>query len=92
MKNHEEQIAVFESVIEQYIQGSHAIKGMLLESHIFDGNQKIQSDRASMRYGVSLTDPCLSWDSTEQLIREGARQMRSEQTRHAISNERVTAS
>lgn len=92
MKNHEEQIAVFESVIEQHIQGSHAIKGMLLESHIFDGNQKIQNDRTSMRYGVSLTDPCLSWDSTEQLIREGARQMRSEKVKKARSNERVAAS
>jgi 3-deoxy-7-phosphoheptulonate synthase len=95
MKNHEGQIAVFESVIEQYIQGSHGIKGMLLESHIFDGNQKIHRDTKQLRYGVSLTDPCLSWDSTEQLIREGARQMRrgdvSEQIQRCICDERVTA-
>ena len=41
------------------------VKGVMIESYLEEGNQKI-SDH--MTYGKSITDPCLGWEDTEQLI------------------------
>lgn len=76
-KDHEEQVAVFTSVLQQFSEGSCAIKGVLLESFLLDGNQEIPSNATQMRYGVSLTDPCLDWNSTERLVIAGANFLRS---------------
>ncbi len=45
----------------------------MLESHLFEGCQPLS---ANLRYGVSVTDGCLGWDATEQLLRNGAQQLR----------------
>ena len=45
------------------------VRGIMLESHLVDGNQKISCD---MTYGQSVTDGCLGWDKTEQLLLEVA--------------------
>lgn len=58
---------VFNDVLEQRLQGNHTLIGMMLESHLFEGCQPLSP---SMRYGVSVTDGCLGWESTEQLLRE----------------------
>ena len=42
----------------------------MLESHIEAGNQVIPDDRSALRYGVSVTDGCIDWATTESLIRE----------------------
>jgi 3-deoxy-7-phosphoheptulonate synthase len=46
----------------------------MIESHLVDGNQKIS---CNMTYGQSVTDGCLGWDKTEQLLLDVAEQMRS---------------
>ena len=44
----------------------------MLESHLFPGAQKLGSDPAALQYGVSITDACIGWDETEQLLLEAA--------------------
>ncbi len=76
-KDHNEQVAVFESVLQQFMQGNQAIRGILLESHLAEGSQALPKHLRELNYGVSVTDPCLGWDSTEKLILEGAKQLRT---------------
>jgi len=64
---HKRQKQAFRSAIEQVVAGNNKIKGVLLESHLYAGNQAI-GDSAALRYAVSITDPCMDWQSTEQLI------------------------
>ncbi|UZE25892.1 3-deoxy-7-phosphoheptulonate synthase [Pseudomonas sp. B21-056] len=63
---------VFNDVLAQRLQGNHALIGMMIESHLFEGCQAISP---SMRYGVSVTDGCLGWESTEQLLLQAHRQL-----------------
>lgn len=67
-KNHEKQIQVFESVINQFIQGNRSIRGILLESNLFAGNQSFAASLSQLKYAISITDPCLDWKTTEKLI------------------------
>ena len=66
-KNPEQQESVFGSVIQQVLEGNTHIVGMMLESHLHSGCQKISFP---LRYGVSITDPCLNWHTTERLVLE----------------------
>lgn len=68
---HERQQNVFASVIEQYLNGNEAIRGLALESHLFAGKQ-MMVDKSKLQYAVSLTDPCLDWERTEVLVRKYA--------------------
>jgi len=63
-KNYLDQIPAFRSVLDQSIRNPH-IAGAMLESHLFAGNQSISSN---LKYGVSITDPCLDWPTTRDLI------------------------
>jgi 3-deoxy-7-phosphoheptulonate synthase len=65
-KDYTRQPAVFRDVAEQ-MQDNPAIIGMMLESHIHEGNQPIG---AELKYGVSITDPCINWETTEELLLE----------------------
>ena len=47
-----------------------AVIGLMLESHLNAGNQKIPNDLKDLRYGVSVTDGCIDWDTTASLLRE----------------------
>jgi 3-deoxy-7-phosphoheptulonate synthase len=67
-KNHTLQASVWQDVINQRIDGNRAIIGMMLESNLKAGNQKNTGDLATMQYGVSITDACIDWETTEQLI------------------------
>lgn len=67
-KKHEEQAPVFQSVIDQ-AKSTPAIAGAMLESYLFSGNQPLQE---KLRYGVSITDPCIDWETTKKLILESA--------------------
>jgi len=68
-KKYQGQAIVWKNIVDQYINGNDAIIGMMLESHLFEGNQKFSSDLSDLKYGVSITDECISWETTEQLIR-----------------------
>ena len=64
-KNHKNQIPVFKNVIEQILEGNNAIKGLMLECNLFEGNQPISKN---LKFGISITDSCLGWEDTEQLL------------------------
>ncbi|WP_457552248.1 3-deoxy-7-phosphoheptulonate synthase [Desulfobacula sp.] len=63
------QAFVFKSVLDQRIEGNTGIIGLMLESNLFEGNQKCNGDFQTLKYGVSITDECISWEATEKLIR-----------------------
>ena len=67
------QPAVLQSVIEQRLAGDMSLRGVMLESHLFDGCQPLA---AELRYGVSITDGCLGWAATEHMLRQAAQQLR----------------
>lgn len=67
-KNHEAQAIAWQDVVNQRLDGNAGLIGMMLESNIHSGNQKNSGDPATMKYGVSITDACISWDTTAHLI------------------------
>jgi 3-deoxy-7-phosphoheptulonate synthase len=60
---------VFADCVHQIREGSTSIVGMMLESHINPGNQPVPEDLSQLAYGVSVTDACIGWDTTEELLR-----------------------
>jgi len=74
-KNHENQAQVFEQCIRLRQNGKESIVGMMLESHLNAGNQKIPANLEDLAYGVSITDACINWETTENLIRDGAKEL-----------------
>ncbi len=67
-KKHERQEAVLQAILKQRTEGQEAIIGAMLESNLHEGAQKLSSGREGLRYGVSITDECISWETTERLI------------------------
>ncbi|VVN29268.1 Phospho-2-dehydro-3-deoxyheptonate aldolase, Tyr-sensitive [Pseudomonas fluorescens] len=66
------QPGIFNEVLEQRLQGDSSLIGMMLESHLFEGCQPLS---ASLRYGVSITDGCLGFDATQQLLLDAAQRI-----------------
>lgn len=68
-KNHELQPLVMDNVANQIAEGNKSIIGIMVESNIGAGNQKVPSDLNDLKYGVSITDACIDWEATEDSIR-----------------------
>ena len=60
---------VAENVANQIVEGNRSIVGLMLESNLGWGNQKLTDNPAEMDYGVSITDACMDWPSTEKVLR-----------------------
>lgn len=71
-KNHQNQKLVLAEVAEQIRNGNKSIVGVMIESNLEEGNQPIPDDLDDLKYGVSITDACIDWISTEALLREFA--------------------
>ena len=69
-KDHQKQPGVLEAVIDQIEAGNRSISGVMIESYLEDGNQPMPKDPAEMKYGVSITDKCLGWETTERILRQ----------------------
>ena len=67
-KQHYLQATVFQNVLQQILDGNQSIVGMMLESNLHEGNQKIPSNLSQLKYGVSITDKCIGWQETESII------------------------
>lgn len=67
-KDHRKQKEVFANVIDQIVAGDSAIVGLMLESNINEGNQPIPDDIRDLKYGISITDKCINWSETEEII------------------------
>jgi len=60
---------VVEEIGTQIIAGNKSIFGIMLESNLFSGNQKILDNQNEMKYGVSVTDGCIDWEETQSILR-----------------------
>jgi 3-deoxy-7-phosphoheptulonate synthase len=69
-KNHEKQPNVLQDVIGQIEQGNRSISGVMIESYLEAGNQPMPKDNSQIKYGVSITDKCIDWATTERCLRE----------------------
>jgi 3-deoxy-7-phosphoheptulonate synthase len=76
MKDHRLQPLVFRDCLHQIIEGNTSIVGMMVESNIGAGNQPIPVDRTKLAYGVSVTDPCIDWATTEDLLLSAQSELR----------------
>jgi 3-deoxy-7-phosphoheptulonate synthase len=70
-KQHSKQEDVWRSVIQQRIGGTRSLIGLMVESNIHEGNQPIPKNLADLRYGVSLTDSCIGWETTGRMLQWG---------------------
>ena len=71
-KNPDKQVEVCQEVVRQRAAGNIGIMGIMLESNLLAGNQEIPDDilqLSQLRYGVSVTDACIGWEQTEELLR-----------------------
>ena len=69
MKQHARQEEVARCVIDQRAAGNRALIGLMLESFLEEGRQEIAAGPGGLRYGVSITDPCVDWPTTERILR-----------------------
>jgi 3-deoxy-7-phosphoheptulonate synthase len=70
-KQHARQEEVWKSVVEQREGGDTALIGLMVESYLEEGSQPIPKRLAELRHGVSITDACVGWDTTERMLRHG---------------------
>ena len=71
-KDYTKQPEVLRTLVDQVCAGSGAIMGAMLESNIEAGSQPLSSNRAKLKYGVSITDPCIDWPTTERCLHDAA--------------------
>lgn len=68
-KDYRRQPLVADSIIEQIQNGNHSIIGIMIESNLFEGNQSADNlSPEKLKYGVSVTDACINWETTEILL------------------------
>lgn len=67
-KNYTLQASVLENVVQQIVDGNTSIVGVMMESNLYEGNQKIPPNLEDLKYGVSVTDACIGWEETERVI------------------------
>ncbi|QNM98953.1 3-deoxy-7-phosphoheptulonate synthase [Chitinimonas koreensis] len=75
-KQHALQPMVLADVVGQLCHGNRAIRGVMIESFLEPGNQPIPADLSQLRYGCSVTDPCVGWETTEAMLREARARLR----------------
>jgi 3-deoxy-7-phosphoheptulonate synthase len=63
---------VWQSVIAQRSSGNRSLAGAMVESYLSEGSQPFPQPVEQLRYGLSITDACVSWETTERMLRTGA--------------------
>ena len=67
-KDHTKQAKAFKDVVEQRVEGNTDIIGCMVESNLAPGKQDLGDDPSQLNYGVSITDACIGWEETEELL------------------------
>ena len=67
-KEHRNQSCALKDVVNQRMQGNKHIVGCMLESNLNPGNQPLEGNSSRLKYGVSITDACIGWEETEELL------------------------
>lgn len=77
LKDHRNQPKVVRDLAQQIEAGEEAIMGVMIESNINEGAQKVPEEgKAGLKYGVSITDACIGWDTTEEVLEILAKSVR----------------
>ena len=71
-KDHNVQPLVLDDIVHQIKDGNQSICGVMIESNSNEGNQSIPDDLSQLEYGVSVTDACIGWESTEKSLHKMA--------------------
>ncbi len=80
-KNPDFQPLVMKDVVHQIREGNQSVVGLMIESNLVAGNQPIPADLSQLKYGCSVTDACVGWESTEEMIRNAAAVLRDTRAR-----------
>ncbi len=67
------QVEVWKDIVQQRSEGTNGLIGGMIESYLEEGNQPLRGTRDDLVYGRSITDACLSWSDTEDLLQSVAR-------------------
>lgn len=86
-KDYRMQPMVWQDVINQRLDGNDSIIGMMIESNLFEGSQAITGSLSTLKYGVSITDACISWETTEKMIRSAFDHMK--QAENSVGRYRI---
>lgn len=76
------QLEVCDNVCHQLESGEKRVFGVMIESHLIEGNQSVKEDH-ELTYGQSITDGCIGWSDTEELCRKLANAVRSRRSANA---------
>ena len=68
-KDHSRQEEVLTNVLDQVAAGNRSICSVMIESNLEAGNQPMAQNLADLKYGVSITDKCVDWETTERMLR-----------------------
>ena len=68
LKDHTLQPLVFHDCVHQIQEGNRSIVGLMAESNLHAGSQPVPADLRELKYGVSVTDPCVDWETTEEMM------------------------
>jgi len=85
-KDHRRQSIVAGDMANQIASGSGAVWGVMLESHLIEGRQQILNGRQGLRYGQSVTDACIGWETTVEVLERLAEAVRR---RRSLNSNRV---
>jgi len=77
LKDHTLQPLVMADCVHQIKEGNASVVGLMLESNLAAGSQSIPEDPGQLRYGVSVTDACIDWDTTADIVRRARAELRS---------------
>ncbi len=76
-KDHNLQAAVLDEVITQILAGNKVLNSVMIESNLEAGNQSIPADPRDLKYGVSITDKCVDWQTTEEMLTKACEKLRT---------------
>lgn len=76
-KDYRRQPSVAEDATQQIVNGCKSIIGLMIESNINAGNQSAEQPVSEMKYGVSITDACIDWETTDSLLRKIAADLKT---------------
>lgn len=86
-KDHRNQPKVAKVIGDQLRAGEKAIVGVMIESNINEGNQKVPGEGpAGLKKGVSITDACIDWDSTIVVLEDLAAAVRARREKNGVSS------
>ncbi|EAT89098.2 hypothetical protein SNOG_03893 [Parastagonospora nodorum SN15] len=85
-KNHNNQPKVAHALAEQIEAGETAVMGVMIESNINEGNQKVPKEgKEGLKYGVSITDACINWEDTEKVLEHLAQAVAKRRSKNGMN-------